>query len=418
MAETNYYFIGALDTKELASDEGDLMEDTFRPSLFQRIDSCSSLEDQFIYEQSIPQINISGMTRKEDRDAWDVSMLYSIEHEKNQELDLQLKNTEEKVKIAQRKERKITELVKDTQGKLKVSEEQHAIEAEYLKGKIEQLLKKLEDFEGKIMSLEEKNNVLGKENLLKDKKIVWLENEIFAKELRLKNLNELEKEVGLLRCYKENHDILKEKIGVLDEQMQGLKKTNRDLQGENSKALRSFELDLCNAMQEKEKAERKCELLKLISEKHEDEMKKLEGVIRKLENEVDIAKNKLKVLESANELPTKQSPLKSSQRVLGSVMNILRTNDEFEVMPKIEELLTIKSQSKFIAKLAGLIKDCSPVGTFPANPTTTQMWKFIRKVMEGYVDLRKKNAQLLQTHQLLKEKNSLEAVKELLNESV
>ena len=143
MSQMNYYFIGPLETKDLSSDnEGDCMEDTFRPSLFQRIDSSSSLQsleahDFNAYEQSIPQINISGMSKKEDREIWDVSMLYSVEHEKALELDLQLKNTEAKVAVAERKERRIVGQLEEAKTKIMISAEQHTIELDYLNTKIE-----------------------------------------------------------------------------------------------------------------------------------------------------------------------------------------------------------------------------------------------------------------------------------------
>ena len=302
MSESNHFFIGPLETKELSSDEGDCMEDTFRPSLFQRIDSCSSLqsaeyENNYLHEQSIPQINISSLTQKEDKEAWDVSMLYSVEHEKNLELDFKLKNNKDKLEIAERKEKRIIDQLEEAKGKTKLLNEQYLIETDYLKTKIDFLENKYKELENKYQQLEEKKAAMGKDMLLKDKKIVWLENEIFAKEIRLKSLADLEKEVETFKGYKENCDLLKEKLMTVENQLSANKKENRDYQSEISKLTSKYNSDISRINQDKDKAERMLEIQRLVSEKNGDEVKNLQNLIRKMENDAAVQEAKIKAIE-------------------------------------------------------------------------------------------------------------------------
>lgn len=76
---------------------------------------------------------------------------------------------------------------------------------------------------------------------------------------------------------------------------------------------------------------------------------------------------------------------------------------EFSEIPKKFDLMIneLTNHKKFYESLAKVIIECSPVGTFRERPTLKQIWKWIKNLMEEYMNLkmdsRKRSRSKLQT---------------------
>lgn len=386
-----------------SSDEGDCLEDTFRPSLFKRIDSESSIQSFDIPHSSILDPNLSqivqaDLPKHKDHPNWEFSMLYSQEHEKALNLDNQLRSNTAQLEGAQRREKFISDQLTQALNKNSSYQEQFILEIDYLKTKVKYLEQKNQDLNEKCLKLEEKNTELSKDLLAKDKKILWLENEGFIKEVKLKGLMEVESELIEMKKFKESFEIVKEKLQICEHQLSCVKKDKRDV-------VSLLNLEIAKLNEEKVMMGKELEAVGKKYERAQESVKGNNDVVKVMIGDKDVLIEKIKAIEGENA---------KSKVVIKSVMNMLKVSIEEDIMPRIEMLLKIRNYEKLVNKISQLVLDCSPSGTFTGSPSKTQIWKFIRKVLETYISLTKQNNSYTKLFLQIKSSDSLDSIKSLL----
>jgi DNA repair exonuclease SbcCD ATPase subunit len=358
------------------SDEGECLEDTFRPSLFRRIDSDSSIQSYDFPAPSIIdpnlsniiQVDLSKQFQAEPR--WDQSSL--IFKPENKALELQDKISSFELESLTRKSKYTKDQLQEAINKSILTQEQFFMEADYFKTKIKYLEQKTQELNEKCASLESKNEELSKDVLNKDKKIIWLENEIFVKESKIKALVELEEDASQMRRFKESSEILKEKVQICENQIAALRKEKKEISS-------GFNVEIAKINEDKEKCLKDFNAVSKKLDRLQDTVKASNEMIKDLSKERDELMAKVKFADGGKD-----------RALIRSVMNLVKVENEIDILVKVEELQKIKNYSKLVQKILRLVTDCSPPGTFPVPPSTTYVWKFIRKVMETYMDLSKK----------------------------
>jgi predicted nucleic acid-binding Zn-ribbon protein len=389
------------------SDEGEIFEDTFRPSLFKRIDSESSIQSNdfstpSMIDTNLP-INPSNLLKQFDRDyIWELPAVFPKDFKDSSFLtDLQCKNSSFELESLQRKEKLTTDKLKEALNKNQMTQEQYSIEVDYLKSKINYLEQRVHDLNEKCSCLENKNEDLNKDLLEKDKRIIWLENENFVKDVKIKTFVGLEDELGEMKRFKETNEILKGKIQICEAQLASLRKDKKEIAS-------GFNVELAKLNDEKERITRNLDALSKKYERTQEALKGNNDVVKKLQEERDNLIFKSKNGDYVNS--------GKDRVVVKSVMNILKLSSEEDIMPKLENLLKIKNYEKLVKKLSQLVTDCSPPGTFPTPPSTTLIWKFLRRVMETYIEITKSNTSLQRFLGQLSSLSSLEEVHSALSQ--
>lgn len=386
-----------------SSDEGDCLEDTFRPSLFKRIDSESSFQSLDYPQASIQDPNLSYITqpnvsKQKESPNWEFSMLYSQEHEKALILDNQLRSNTAQLEGAQRREKLISEQLTHALNKNSSFQEQFVLEIDYLKTKIKYLEQKTLDLNEKCSKLEEKNTELSKDLLAKDKKILWLENEGFIKDVKIKGLVEVESELVEMKKFKEGFEIVKEKLAICESQLNSARKDKKEM-------LSGLNIEVAKLNEEKIRLSKELELVSKKYERAQESVKGNNEVVKAFKDEKDELLDRVKGFEGE---------IGRLRVVVRAAMNMLKVSVEEEIMPKIECLLKVKNYEKLVNKISHLVLECSPTGTFSNSPSKTQIWQFIRKVLETYITLTKQNNEFTKLIHQLKSSDSQDSIKSLL----
>jgi hypothetical protein len=93
---------------------------------------------------------------------------------------------------------------------------------------------------------------------------------------------------------------------------------------------------------------------------------------------------------SPKALNTLHSP---KPQVLKDLLVLLDLRDVDEILPCVERLRhrsrSVVHMEEFIGKLQGVILDCSPPEAFAESPSLNQMWKWVRRLVEEYMTIRK-----------------------------
>lgn len=80
-------------------------------------------------------------------------------------------------------------------------------------------------------------------------------------------------------------------------------------------------------------------------------------------------------------------------QVVKDLLVLLDLRDVDEILPCVERLRhhnkAVVHMEEFIGKLQGVIVDCSPPQAFSEPPTLNQMWKWVRRLVEEYMTIRK-----------------------------
>lgn len=88
-----------------------------------------------------------------------------------------------------------------------------------------------------------------------------------------------------------------------------------------------------------------------------------------------------------------------------------------EILPCVERLRhrsrAVVHMEEFIGKLQGVIVDCSPPQAFSEPPTLNQMWKWVRRLVEEYMTIRKAPEVTQRLLTILRLKNSADLPKTL-----
>lgn len=89
-------------------------------------------------------------------------------------------------------------------------------------------------------------------------------------------------------------------------------------------------------------------------------------------------------------LPLGELPSVPTMNVLlTELLNMLKVNSFHEIVPKVREIKKRSKSSDLEIRIAKMVKDLSPHGTFHPSPTPQQSWKWVRKVVEEYLALKR-----------------------------
>lgn len=108
-----------------------------------------------------------------------------------------------------------------------------------------------------------------------------------------------------------------------------------------------------------------------------------EAKLRNLEYELQEERN--------NSRETKRSPeIENYKKIANDLKNELDVHSSAELVPRVRELLTSqKTSTKFTTALTDMVTKCAPPGYFGGKPALKESWKFIKKIMEEYMNLKK-----------------------------
>lgn len=138
---------------------------------------------------------------------------------------------------------------------------------------------------------------------------------------------------------------------------------------------------------------------------------KSQSKLQELLSEIDFLKQELQKRPSSNQYQgsltrieelegmlskrTIQKSEKSEISLIKSLLEHLKLDNPCDILPQIKALTHSQGRSKLLSRISMLVKDCVPPGTFKSEPTHRDIWKFIRKVMESYIKLKKNDNNLV-----------------------
>jgi hypothetical protein len=180
----------------------------------------------------------------------------------------------------------------------------------------------------------------------------------------------------------------------------------------NSQKLQSHLNELQKELQRLEKGKKEDRIRKITEDQPRPE--KLEAKIKDLLSETDFLKQELqkrptvaqyqssisRIEELEGMLSNRKKPLKSerperSDSLIPSLLEVLKINNPSEIIPSVKSLKSPNANSKLFCRISSLITDCVPPGTFKDGPKHRDVWKFIRNVMESYIQLKKNDDHLV-----------------------
>ena len=113
--------------------------------------------------------------------------------------------------------------------------------------------------------------------------------------------------------------------------------------------------------------------------------KENEGKLQSLEAELEEARNLSREMKKSF-----SGDVGFSKKMLKSIINELQIDNVGEILPRIIELIHYeRSTTKFTTCVQDLVLRCSPPGCFSLTPTLKQSWKWLKSLMEEYMNLKK-----------------------------
>jgi len=77
-------------------------------------------------------------------------------------------------------------------------------------------------------------------------------------------------------------------------------------------------------------------------------------------------------------------------KILKEIITELEIENIGDILPRIKEIQeTSKTNNKFVDSLLELVARCSPKGSFEGKPNVKQAWKWIKRLMEEYMTIKK-----------------------------
>ncbi|CAG9317805.1 unnamed protein product [Blepharisma stoltei] len=302
--------------------------------------------------------------------------------------------------------------------------------------------------EDKANELETAKNALFQENLILHKKLASLEKEIknfepessMQNEIKLLKANnhELEKQLTILK--KEKIGFLKEidqksselrsaiiKIKELEEKIQELSKLlptrikhkslNSDWKENTKGSLKEYKNEnnkLKTALRRKpscaelRRANQKIEKLEIAIEDIRTKKRRSESAKRLREKSPKLPRIRPRSenRERKHELsPSKNLDSQKCTEIIRELMNEFSVNSPSSLLSNAKLLLhDTKAQSqqrKLVERLKKLIMDYSPPEIYEKNPSLKTIWKWIRRLTEEYIQLKKKNNQNISEKEIL-----------------
>ena len=113
--------------------------------------------------------------------------------------------------------------------------------------------------------------------------------------------------------------------------------------------------------------------------------KENEGKLQSLEADLEEARNLSREMRRSF-----SGDVGFSKKMLKSIIDELQIESIGEILPRIIELIHYeRSTTKFTMCIQDLVLRCSPPGCFSSSPTLKQSWKWLKGLMEEYMNLKK-----------------------------
>lgn len=138
---------------------------------------------------------------------------------------------------------------------------------------------------------------------------------------------------------------------------------------------------------------------------------KLENKLKELGTENEYLKSELQKRPSFSQYQSALARIEELEGMLSQRKTLNNDKSEVEGCKMMIEMFKVKSfcelvevvkslkspdaNSKLILRISNLIQDCVPSGTFKNGPGHRDIWKFIRNIMESYIQLRKSENNLV-----------------------
>lgn len=276
----------------------------------------------------------------------------------------------------------------------------------------------------RLSDLERENKEMRKSGELKEEECAGLRGRIGTMERRVKSLEE---ELAAVR--EESREIerdwrvMKEKKVILEENVASLKKGR----AESSGRLRSAEVEDLRAQLDHMRLENQHLSNQLHS--HIGSTENSQRHALKPRNARKSASPGLKHRDrsQSHEKPTspkesytrdmirKDKSHHSRHQLVRDLMKLLDLEQPEELLPCVETLCKHHKQNSqvadFIQRLQAIVTACSPPAAFPEPPSLPQMWKWVRRLVEEYMNLRKTPEVLERVMAVLRIRNSGDVVK-------
>ena len=326
---------------------------------------------------------------------------------------------------------KFAERLKDLEGRIRMlsDENDRLVKNDAQKGEI---IKDLEDrltssntnielitkkYEAKIESLNSKMNRLGREN----KEILQQRDQMAEKldeVLRYKGANSDDEKQSLKRNLDENSMEIRSLIKRNEELMhevESLRRQNHERSRishkddsliENNRRVLEERVNQSNHS----RVEGGPQVQELIA-KYKHKIAKLEANNENLKLELQsrpsmrkFKENEVKIHSLENELEgvknhphehRKSTEINFTGKILRDIIGELEIENIGDILPKIREMQeNSKANSKFVSCVLDLVARCSPGDHFDGKPTPKQAWKWIKRLMEEYMNIKKEGKDL------------------------
>ena len=137
---------------------------------------------------------------------------------------------------------------------------------------------------------------------------------------------------------------------------------------------------------------RKIAKLKALNENLKLELNSRPTVRRFKENEMKInsLENELEDAKNGRQEQRKSSEINFTSKLLRDVICELEIENVGDILSRIQELQEhSKTNDKFVNSILELVERCSPGGYFEGRPTPKQAWRWIKRLMEEYMTIKK-----------------------------
>lgn len=292
---------------------------------------------------------------------------------------------------------------------LEESEEKLIRENEELRKFEKETARKNQELNSQIVSLQNENLSLSKKY---QQKIEGLMNKMKQIEQSSQILQESQVDVFNLRKSVEDSSL---QIRTLENQNEELQKKNELL----SKIIRDKEKKLQKMEQRAEETirstvdERVNLTLLETSRNYSHKIQKYKDIIKDLNFEIENLKLELRARPTArqhketemklrsleyelqeernNSRETRRSPeLENYKKIVYELKAELDVGSSAEVVARVCDLISSqKTSAKFNTAVTDMVTQCAPLGYFNGKPSLKESWKFIKKIMEEYMNLKK-----------------------------
>ena len=137
---------------------------------------------------------------------------------------------------------------------------------------------------------------------------------------------------------------------------------------------------------------RKIAKLKALNENLKLELNSRPTVRRFKENEMKISslENELEDAKNGRLEQRKSSEINFTSKLLRDIICELEIENVGDVLPRIQDIQEhSKTNDRFVNSILDLVDRCSPGGYFEGRPSPKQAWRWIKRLMEEYMSIKK-----------------------------